>query len=178
MQHEWSLHYPRWIIGDGEPDRVVGEVFDWFALEFWAERQLERASQRIASATAGSDHQYRVVAEVAYLSETACVIDFGLHATGRRDYLPPECVQGDYVSGQIKLELPLCTPIMPDSVLDSLKHRWRIGRISADMTPYHAHPDNPRFFTRDDTQIRYEEVPSTESVTTEMYVLHCSENSA
>jgi len=106
------------------------------------------------------------------------VIDFGLHATGRRDYLPPECVQGDYVSGQIKLELPLCTPIMLDSVLDSLKHRWRIGRISADMTPYHAHPDNPRFFTRDDTQIRYEEAPSTESVTTEMYVLHCSENSA
>jgi hypothetical protein len=106
MQRKWSLHYPRWMIGDCEPDRAVGEVFDWFALEFWAERQLERTTQRIASATAGSDYEYRVVAEVTHLSEKTCVIDFGLRATGRRDYLPPECVLGITYQGKLSWNCP------------------------------------------------------------------------
>lgn len=175
MQREWNLHYPRWIIGDGQPDRDVGDAFDWFAVDFWGESQLVTASKGIASATAGHDYQYHIVAEVTYLSENSCVIDFGLHAIGPRDSLPPQCAQGDYVSGEIKLELPLRIPIMPESVVATLKHRWQVNRISADITPYVAHPDSPRFFKRDESHIRYEDVTSTESVKAEMYVLHCSE---
>ena len=178
MQREWNLHYPSWIIGDGEPDRDVGDAFDWFAVDFWGESQLVTASKGIASAIAGHDYQYHIVAEVTYLSENSCVIDFGLHATGSRDSLPPQCVQGDYVSGEVKLELPLCIPTMPESVVATLKHRWHVDRISADTTPYVAQPDSPRFFKRDESQIRYEDVTSTESVNAEMYVLHCSEVSA
>ena len=178
MQREWSLHYPRWIIGDGQPDRHVGDIFDWFAVDFWGESQLVTASKKIASAIAADDYQYHIVAEVTYLSENSCVIDFGLPATGSRDSLPPQCVQGDYVSGEIKLELPLCIPMMPESVVATQKHRWRVDRISADITPHVAHPDSPRFFKRDESHIRYEDVTSTESVSAEMYVLHCSEVSA
>jgi hypothetical protein len=30
----WNLHYFRWVIGDGEPELHVDEVFDWFAISF------------------------------------------------------------------------------------------------------------------------------------------------
>ncbi len=176
MPHEWNLHYASWIIGDGEPDRSIGEVFDWFALEFWTESRLTMSSERSASAIPVDDYKYRVVAEVAHFSEKACVIDFGLRATADPDLLPPGCTKGDYVTGEIGLDLPLCTPVVPEPV--SEKHRWQVNRISADLTPYVAHPDNPRFFTRDDSRIRYQEVPSTESVRAQTYILHCSEISS
>ena len=31
---DWNLHYSRWVIDDGEPERHVGEIFEWFAVEF------------------------------------------------------------------------------------------------------------------------------------------------
>ena len=176
MPHEWNLHYASWIIGDGEPDRSIGEVFDWFALGLWTKDRLAMSSERSVSAIPVDDYKYRVVAEVAHLSEKACVIDFGLRAIADADLLPPGCMQGDYVTGEIGLDLPLCTPVVPEPV--SGKHRWQVNRISADLTPYIAHPDNPRFFTRDDSRIRYQEVPSTESVRTHTYILHCSEISS
>jgi hypothetical protein len=82
------------------------------------------------------------------------------------------------MSGEIKLELPLCIPIIPESLVATLKHRWHVNRISADITPYVAHPDSSRFFKRDESRLRYEDVTSTELVNAEMYVLHCSEVSA
>jgi len=134
------------------------------------------SSERSASAIPVDDYKYRVVAEVAHFSEKACVIDFGLRATADPDLLPPGCTKGDYVTGEIGLDLPLCTPVVPEPV--SEKHRWQVNRISADLTPYVAHPDNPRFFTRDDSRIRYQEVPSTESFRAQTYILHCSEISS
>lgn len=178
MHNEWNLHYASWIIGDGEPDRSIGEVFDWFALAFWSEARLVMSSEQSASAVPVDDYKYRVVAEVTYLSEKACVIDFGLRATAGPDQLPAGCRQGDYVTGEIALDLPLCTAVMPKPVSETLKHRWQVNRISADLTPYIAHPDHPRFFTRDDSRICYQDVPSTESVRTHSYILHCSKLSS
>jgi hypothetical protein len=175
MQSEWALHYESWVISDGEPHRNVGEVFDWFAIAFWTEEGLVGSEQKSRSAVPAGDYNYRVVAEVTYRSEKACVIDFGLKAAASADRLPPDCGVGEYVTGEIHLNLPLCTEIIPDEVSKDLAHTWRVKRISADLTPYIAHPENPRFFYRDATQIRYEETSSTESLRASSYVLHCSE---
>jgi hypothetical protein len=175
MPTEWNLYYPSWMIADGQPDRTVGEIFEWFAIEFWTEKSLERTDERRKSAIPVADYNYQVVAEVAYLSEKACVIDFGLRAIRTPDLLSPECRQGDYVTGKVSIGLPLCTEVVPEEVLKTLTHKWRVNRISADLTPYVAHQDNPRFSFRDESRIRYQEVKSTDTIRTREYVLHCSE---
>ena len=175
MLNEWDLSYEDWIIGDGEPHRAVGEVFKWFAVSFWTWNPLSRCDDKTRSAVCIPGFKYRVVAEVAFLSEKACVIDFGLRATATPDLLPAACKAGDYVSGESKLNLPLCTDIVPDEVFKTLAHTWKINRISADLTPYITHPENPRFFTRDDSRIHYQEVQSTQSVRASDYILHCTE---
>ena len=175
MLPEWNLHYARWVIEDGEPERNVGEVFDWFAITFWTERQLSAASDRTTSVVPVSDYQYRVVAEVTYLTDRACIIDFGLGATASSDLLPQGCKEGDYVTGEIYLNLPLCTEVGPDDVFKALARTWRVNRISADMTPYVPHPEYSGGLIRDASHIRYQDVRSTDSVRTHTYVLHCSE---
>jgi len=96
------------------------------------------------------------VAEVTYRSEKACVIDFGLKAASSSDRLPPDCDIGEYVTAEIHLDLPLCTEMMPDAVLKTLTHTWRVNRISADLTPYVAYPENSRFFHRDASRIKHQ----------------------
>jgi len=93
------------------PDRQVGDVFDWFALAFWSDEKLTKASEREKSALPVPDFKYRVVAEVVYLSASTCIIDFGLKATSTDDLLPSGCQKGDYVSGEIGLaSAALSTP--------------------------------------------------------------------
>jgi hypothetical protein len=175
MPSEWNLYYPSWMIADGEPHRKVGELFEWFSVEFWSEERLERTHERRRSAVPIADYNYQVLAEVAYLSEEACVIDFGLRAIRTPDLLSPECKQGDYVTGNVKIGLPLSTEMVPPEILNSLTHKWRVERISADLTPYVSLPDDPRSFYRDKTQVRYREVDSTSDYGADAYILHCSE---
>ena len=168
------LRYARWVIADGEPDRDVGEVFDWFALTFWTEAALASSKERSRSAVPVDDYKYRVVAEVTYLSERACIIDFGLKATASSDRLSAGCKKGDYVTGEICLNLPLGTEVGPEEVFKKLAHRRQVKRISADMTPYVPHPDYSGGSIRDASQVRYQDVPDTSSVRADSYV-HCSE---
>ena len=174
MLAEWNLHYEDWIIADGEPDRHVGDVFDWFAVAFWSDEKLTKASQREKSALAIPDFKYRVVAEVIYLSDRACIIDFGVKATSTDDLLPSDCQKGDFITGEVALRLPLVTEVGPEEEFKKLTYRWRVKRISADLTPYIAR-DNPRFFTRDHSRIQYQDVVSTQSVKARDYILHCIE---
>jgi len=173
MQNEWNLCYPSYMIADGTPDFELGQSFDWFAVEFWTEGSLKRTDERQKSALPLADYNYRVVAELVFLSEKACIIDFGLRAIRTPDLLSPECTQGDYVTGQINIGLPLCTEIVPEDVSKTLAHKWRVNRISADLTPYVEQPNQPR--CRDKSQILYREVRSTETVRAHTYILHCSE---
>ena len=175
MLAEWNLHYEDWIIGDGEPDRRVGDVFDWFALAFWSDEKLTKTSEREKSAVTIPDFKYRVVAEVIYLSDQACIIDFGLKATSTDDLLPSGCQTGDYLTGDIGLRLPLVTEVGPEEEFRKLAYRWRVKRISADLTPYVPHGDNPRFLGRDNSRIEFLDVLSTDSVKASDYILHCAE---
>src|SRR6267143_332305 len=75
MPSEWNLHYARWVIQDGEPDRDVGESFEWFAVEFWSESGLVTAKDvNERSAVPVADFKYLVTAQVAFVSEKASVI--------------------------------------------------------------------------------------------------------
>lgn len=163
------------MIADGKPDRSVGEVFEWFSIEFWTLRSLKRTDERRKSASSVDDYRYQVVAEIAHLSDKNCVIDFGLRAIRTPDLLSPECKRGDYVTGKVSIGFPLCTEVVPDEISKTLGHKWRVNRISADLTPYVAHPDNPRFSIRDESRIRYQEVKSTDTIRAHTYILHCSE---
>lgn len=173
MPEEWNLHYEGWIIEDGNPHRAVGETFDWFTLEFWSENPLKPADKEQKLAVPVDDFRYRVVAEVIFVSRTACVIDFGLRAIASPDRLPAESKPGDMVAGEIVVGIPLCTPLVPDEVLATVRRTWYVNAISADITPYIPLPDKPRCFVRDISRIAYQPVEATHSLQAETYILHC-----
>lgn len=175
MQREWNLHYAGWLIQDGAPERAVGDSFDWFALQFWNNEGLGPTDEQVKSAVPIPDFKYSVVAEVVYISQESSVIDLGLKAIATRELLPPGSKQGDFVTGEIFINIPLSTEVAAEEILQTLAYKWKVNRISADVTPYIAHPTEPRAFIRDESRIRYEEVPTTQTVRTHSYVLHCSE---
>jgi hypothetical protein len=173
MNLEWNLHCFRVVIGDGEsPEIHVGDVFNW-GISFWSDAALTRAVERTKAAVPLADSYYRVNAEVIYIShdpkQAACILDFGIKAISESDGilgvpLPPGCQEGDYVTGEVRLDLPLCTAIHPHN----LAHRWRVNRISADLTPFVDYPG-------DASEVRYQEVVGTDTVLAAYYVLHCSD---
>jgi len=175
MNLEWNLHLHPAVIGDGEsPELHVGDVIDWFAISFWSDAVLTRAAERTKGAVPIANNYYRVNAEVIYVShdpkQAACILDFGIKAISESGGIlgvplpPAACQEGDYVTGQIRLELPLCTDVHPHD----LAHRWRVNRISANSTPFVDHPG-------DASGVRYQDVAGTDSIDALSYVLHCSD---
>jgi len=148
-------------------------MLEWPALEFWSETTLALTESRSKNASEIGDHSYMITAEVVYISDTAAVIDFGLKAIRTRDLLPFECNEGDFVSGEIYLGLPLSTEVVPDKVLASLAYMWNVQKVLADLTPFTEIRGSG--FIRDRNQIRYQEVRSTEVLEAEAYVLRCRE---
>jgi hypothetical protein len=61
MTPEWNLSYEAWIIGDGEPHRTVGEVFEWFAVAFWTWEPLEKSDKQSRSAVVIPDFKYQTL---------------------------------------------------------------------------------------------------------------------
>jgi hypothetical protein len=175
MQPEWNFRYPRWVIEDGYPNRDVGEIFTWPEIEFSG--KLAKVHKQPRSAIPVGDYLYRVVAEVTYLSEETCIVDFGIKAASFSADLTLGCRQGDCVTGDVYLYQALNCLVLPDEAWKTLRCRWRVNRISADLTSYLAHPDDPRHLVRDDSHIHYEDVSSTDYLNAHTYILHCSEMS-
>jgi hypothetical protein len=178
MHLDWNIHYFRWVIDDGEPELHVGDVFDWGAVSFWSDAPLIRSPESTRSAAPIVDGRYRVSAEIIYVSQdpkqAACIIDFGIRAiSDGLGILPHGCMEGDYVVGEVQLELPLCTAVH----IHNLAHQWRVNRISADLTPY-VPDSSDREFRRDTTQVLYRDVIGTDSVKASSYLLHCSDLNA
>ncbi len=166
---DWTLHYPAWLIADGEPDFKVGDVFDWFAVEFWSEKPLTKTSETERSATQADDYRIRVSGELVFLSKKAVVIDFGLMAIGNVDKLSPGVGLGDFALGEIRIGFPLCIDPIPHDVILKLGRQWRMNSISADLTPYGLDG------RRDVARITYREVTSTAQLNAIDYLLHCTE---
>lgn len=164
---DWNLHYASWMIGDGEPERRVGEVFDWFAVEFFS-KALSKTSRRVRSATPAQTYGFYISAEVIFLTEESAVIDFGLVAIGNRRNLDSGVIRGDFVVGEISLGLPLCIAPIPDEINLRMSRQWRVNGISADLTS----SANGRL---DLGQLGYKQVTSTTDLKALDYVLHCTE---
>jgi hypothetical protein len=171
MESMWNLLLQRWVIEDGEPELHVGDVFEW-PLTFWVDEMLTRANERTKAASPLAGNYYRVNAEVIYISQdpnqAGCILDFGMQAISESGGLlgvplPSECKEGDYVTGEIRLNLALCTVVHP---LD-LTRKWRLEGISADLTHYRSKPG-------DISGPCYREVSGTDAVRAESYVLHCT----
>jgi len=176
MSDEWNLYYARWLLNDGEEDRRVGEIFDWFALDFWTPSGLTKSQEESRTAVAGPDFHYRVSAEVIYLSKSACVIDFGLLAIGNSDQIPPGCKEGNYVAGQFRLNLPNCILGVPDELMPRLAHRWQVNGILADMAEEVLFSVNSQAPHWRESKIPYRDVASTaDSGPCHGYILKCSQ---
>ncbi len=173
MSSTWSIHYDRWVIDDGEPEREVGECFRWSVLAFGSMDRLTHAAAHVRSAIDEEDYCYSVVAKVVHVSTSAAVIDFGLRAVGRSDSLPTACQAGEYVSGQIKLVLHHWCDPLPDDILESMTHEWSVKRMLADLTPYRAGDEKGTWFIRDAQKATYEQITSTRVKNARAYVLQC-----
>jgi hypothetical protein len=173
---EWNLYYARWLLSDGEEDRRVGEIFDWFVLDFWTPKGLVKAEQKVKTALAAPDFYYRVSAEVIHLSNNACVIDFGLRATGHSDQIPTGCKEGDCVSGEIRINLPNSVLGVPDELIITMGHKWQVNGIIADMAQWVSFDDNSKPPYWKESEIPYQEMESTaDSGRCRGYVLRCTE---
>jgi hypothetical protein len=176
---QWHLGFPYDLIADGEYAAIeVGQTVDTFALEFWCERRLKVAATKVKSAVPLPDYRYRVTAEIKYLSATAAVIDFGIQAVRYANLLPSNVNVGDFVRGDIYVGVPICIQMIPDEILKSLRYKWRVDGITADMTPYIEKrgliPGSQSYLIRDKSRMRYEEVVSTKAMGAPVYVLHCT----
>ena len=174
MNADWNLRYSRWVIDDGEPELHVGEDFEWFAISLWTEEALELSTERTRSAVPLDDGRYRVNGEIVYVSKDAkqsgFIIDFGIGAIADGlSLLPEECNEGDFVTGEVELLLPLCTAVHTHD----LAHRWRVNNVSADLTPF-VPSSVERVYVRDSSQILYKEVLGTDSVKAHSYLLNCT----
>jgi hypothetical protein len=171
MQIEWNLHMLRGVIDDGNPEFHVRDVFDW-TITFWSKAVLSLSTERNKTAVPIADNYYRVNAEIIYISRDSrcefCILDFGIMAISESATLlgiplPPGCEEGDYVAGEIRLELPLWTEVQPYNI----RRRWRVNRITADLANFSLYPG-------DLGKVDYQDVLGTDSVKSGSYVLHCS----
>lgn len=168
---EWDLHYLRVVIEDGYPDVHVGEDIDWFA-DFETHALLTPSANKTKSAVPLSNGYYLITAEVIYIShetnQEACLLDFGIKAISEAGGvlgipLPLGCKEGDYVNGEIRLSIPLCTVIHPFNI----SYRGRVNHIFAHLNKFHGYPG-------DISPVHYQEVSGTDTLRADVYVLRCS----
>ena len=173
---KWNLGFPANLVADGEyPVLSRGQEIDSFALEFHP-RTLRSVQAAAKQATLSVGCDYRIVAQVLYISDEACLLDFGLLAVCSlpgRD-VPRDVRAGSYVAGVIYVGIPLCIPTIPEQFMGSLKHRWRIESISANITPLveTINSSGQKFRRYDESKIAYEGAESTNTGAMD-YVLHC-----
>ena len=171
MQNEWKLHLLRGVIDDGNPELHVGDVFVWL-VTFWTETVLARSTERVRAAVPLERDYYSISAEIIHISQNSkypfCILDFGMMAFSQSGSLlglplPPECREGDYVAGEIRLELPIWGEPSPYD----LRYRWRVNGVVADLANFSLYPG-------DLGKSDYQDVSGTASVLAGSYILHCS----
>jgi hypothetical protein len=175
---KWHLGFPEYLIGDGAyPELSRGQEIDSFALEFHP-RSLRIVPPGPKEARLVAGCEYRVVAEILYAVDRACVIDFGLRAAcdlAGRD-VPEGIRAGSFIAGEIYIGIPLCIPVIPEQLSLTLKHKWRIEGIGANVTPLveSVSSSGLKFRHYDASRTAYEEVSATNTGAMN-YVLHCEQ---
>ena len=158
-----DIRLARWVIEDGEPEMHVGDVFQWF-VEFHCKAPLSLSENNEKVAISVGNNHYRIEAEVIYISKdpryNCCVLDFGITAIGPLFAmpLPSNCKEGNHVTGEVRLEFPLCTDIQPYDV----SHTWQLNSITAELP------------SSDLNDASGPEILNTGSLKADSYILHCS----
>jgi hypothetical protein len=175
---KWHLGFPSYLIADGAyPELSIGQDIECFALEFHP-RALKVVSPRPNETRLVIGCDYSVVAEILHVSDKACLIDFGLRAACSlpgRD-VPKRAKVGDYVEGVIYVGIPLCIPQIPEHFMPTIRHKWHIGGISANITPLIESKSvwwsGPKTRQYDKSKMAFKEIGSTNTGAMD-YVLHC-----
>ena len=174
MLSSWNIHYHRWVIDDGEPEREAGERFQWRILGYGSADGLTATTESKLCAIEEPDYSYHVVAKVIHASSKASVIDFGLTAVGSRDLLPNASQVGEYVTGRIALFFEHSIDPVRQHIIESMTHEWTVEEVFADLTPYRSIDSSGRRLIRCAQRVSYEQIVSTREKNANSYVLRCS----
>jgi len=176
ISKDWNLFFPGYLILDGWGHIQVGQNLVLSGLDFSPMDPLEESNERRKSAVPRS-FSYLVNAELVFRSREVCAIDFGIVAAAPSDCLPEEANAGDYLRGEITvgIERQVAGPDAFEAKIP--RYKWRVVRITADITPHVPHPTISRMRIKDEPNLRYREVPTTAAVDAELhesgFILHC-----
>lgn len=176
MNEYWNLGFPQCLLDDGTyPVVSQGQTVRSFALEFWPGTRLRRSEEKTIHAKWLSGCTYRVCARVIYRGPKGSVIDFGIRAAVSGDILEQDIGIRDFVAGDIYIGFAPSIPAeVPDDLMPSLAHTWKVETILADRTPYLETRDsaNRRTLIRDRSRELFQQVEATSPGHTD-YVLRC-----
>ncbi len=173
---KWDIGLSAWIIQDGNyPDFERGQAAE-FAVEFHSDnlaytRSTGKSAHRI------DDGRYQVVAEVAYVSDELCVLDFGIAVFVAREH-PSWVKPGVFVAGDVALQVDYYIYFeflhkLPDA--PPLIYSWKIDGISMQTAPYILQGPT---LVRDKSKLAYRDLEKTNAWQDDdgyaEYVLHCT----
>lgn len=158
----WSIGLAAWIIQDGNyADFSVGDRAE-FALEFYADGDVELVPDSHVHASHRHDDRYDVVGRVVHVDEGCWVLDFGLLAF-HEGVVPERVMPGQTVRASIGLgvdpfmyfERLSHDPAYPDMV-----YTWDVQAIRRETAPYVLHGN---IWVRDQAKLGRIEVPKTDA---------------
>lgn len=172
----WNIRFGAELIREeGEYGILAcGRTIDTWILEFYGDK-WSLAKDRAKSASPVEDFQYRVNAEVLFISNGVCVLDFGIKTVGEISdpQLLGQLSIGSYLSGEITVGMTFCTEVIPENLAQSMNYRMRIEQIFEDTARLVKFEGN-RVFRPATESPRFREVESTNTDAYE-YILRCSE---
>jgi hypothetical protein len=179
-----DIYIENWIISDGNYRHFCeGETRD-FALEFYAPKDLTKVALSSKHFRASSGYTYDVSAEIVFISEAICVLDFGLAAYSESSSTLKAGYQlGDFVQGRISLGIDpffYFEQLSKISGVPPLIYEWRINSVEQDTSPLVPTEIGGRQGYRKLTGRSFHAVRATsENVTvpneiSPLHVLHCT----
>jgi hypothetical protein len=89
---------------------------------------------------------------------------------------PEGAKEGDFVSGEFRINLPNSVLGVPDELILTMGRKWQVNGVIADMAQWVSLDDNSKPAHWKESEIPYQEVESTaDSGRCRGYVLRCTE---
>lgn len=182
MKLELTIGLPGWILQDGNYDDFVVGTNRRFAIEFYAEKELN-VQQSASTLERIEDSEYRGTGIIRFTSPECWIVDWGGILAYREDEPPQSFACGNTVGGQVYLGVD---PFFYLEELHSVKgippliYEWQIVEILKDLTPF-IHANHPRVgpvLVRDRSRRQFLSVMTTKPTTEERgymdFLLRCT----
>lgn len=178
---DWKVGLSAWIIQDGNYGNFRCHERADFALEFYPQHcQPSSSSEKQGLWLYAS--QYRVNAEVVFISERCFVIDFGVLAY--REAEPPKSIRkGSWLQAEIYLGVDpffYFEDLARISGMPLLIYSWHVNKIGIETAPFIETVDarGTRNMVRDETKSAFREIRQTDAWNDDNgngeYVLECT----